>query len=124
LTRSKRSCSCTRHLLVRLARIIAARNTTGGAVNAAQQRRQHRAGVQQVSDQAQRLRLLLPGRLLEIGPLGRDQRLRAIRQHQRQLQPALSALPAQHLQRLALQRVVAAGDRDRRREAVEMGSVS
>jgi hypothetical protein len=82
--------------------------------------------VQQVSDRAQRrrLRLLPPRWRLEIGPLGGDQRLGAIGQDQRQRQPALAALPAQHLQRLALQRVVATGDRDRRREAVEMGSVS
>jgi hypothetical protein len=80
--------------------------------------------VQQVSDRAQRLRLLTPGARLQVGPLGRDQRLGAVGQDQRRLQPALAALPAQHLQRLALKRMVAAGDRDRRREAAEVGSVS
>ena len=53
--------SCTRHLLalVRLARIIA----IGATVEASKQRRYHRAGVQQVSDRAQRRRLrLLPPR--------------------------------------------------------------
>jgi hypothetical protein len=109
-------------------RIITAWNTTGttagGAVYATQQRRQHGAGMQQVSDRAQRRWRGWLGWRLEVGPLGGDQRLGAIRQHQRQLQPALAALPAQHLQRLALKRVVAAGDRDRRREAVKVGSVS
>jgi hypothetical protein len=80
--------------------------------------------VQQVSDRAQRRWRGWLGWRLKVGPPGGDQRLGAISQHQRQRQPALAALPAQHLQRLALKRVVAAGDRDRRREAVEMGSVS
>ena len=78
----------------RLARIIPVRG-----VQAAQQPRKDRAGLQQVGHRAERLgpvRLTL-GSGLKISPGSGDQRLAAIRQHQRQFQDSPPPLPAQHL---------------------------
>ena len=61
---------------------------------------------------------------LQVGPRRRDQRAAAVRQHQDQLQPPLAAHPPDQLKRAALQRVPRPHDPDRRREAIEVGSVS
>ncbi|MGH9259251.1 MAG: hypothetical protein ACRD08_05015 [Acidimicrobiales bacterium] len=77
-----------------MARIIPVRG-----VQAAQQPRKDRAGVQQVGHRAERLgpvRLTL-GSGLKISPPSGDQRPAAVGQHQRQLQGSLPPLPAQHL---------------------------
>jgi hypothetical protein len=47
----------------------------------------------------------LPGAGIDVGPRRRDQALGAIRQHQAQLEPTVLAHPAEHAQRLALERV-------------------
>jgi hypothetical protein len=50
---------------------------------------------------------------LEVGPLGRDQRLAAVGQHQQQLQTAMPAHLAQLLQPLALERMADTSDHHR-----------
>jgi hypothetical protein len=60
----------------------------------------------------------------EICPCGRDEQGAAVRQHQDQLELPAAAHPADQLKRATLQRVARPHDTDRRREAVEVGSVS
>jgi hypothetical protein len=61
---------------------------------------------------------------LQIGPRRRNQQPAAIRQHQNQLQPPTTAHPPDQLKRATLQRMARPHDPDRRREAIEVGSVS
>jgi hypothetical protein len=67
------------------------------------------------------------GRPEKIGPRSRDQRARAVGQHEHQQQLAVPVLPAQDIQRPALERVALAHDGHPLRVAVEvmvMGIVS
>ena len=61
---------------------------------------------------------------LEICPFCGDEQATAVLKHEDQLQLAPAAHPARQLKRAALQRVTRAHDPDRRREAIEVGSVS
>ena len=63
-------------------------------------------------------------RCLEIGPGRRDQRAAAARAREGQLEPSVPAHPAHQLERTALQWMTRTDDPHRRREAVEVGSVS
>ncbi len=59
----------------------------------------------------------------EIGPRGGNQRARAIRQDQNQLQPTLSLKPTEDFERLPLKRMMGPNDRDASRH-LDVGSVS
>ena len=61
---------------------------------------------------------------LRVGPRGRDQGLAPVGQLQQQLHHPVPSHPAQHPQRLDLQRVTRPRDRHRRREVLETGSKS
>jgi len=61
---------------------------------------------------------------LEICPFCGDQQATTVLKHHDQLKLALAAHPARHLERAALKRVARAHDPHRRREAIEVGSVS
>jgi len=59
----------------------------------------------------------------EIRPDGRDQRPRAIGQHEHELERSVAVHPRHHAQLLPRQRVSLPGDPHRRRKALEVGSV-
>ena len=59
----------------------------------------------------------------KIRPSRRDERPRAVRQHQRQMQNASSVRHAVHGQELALQRMAWPNDRDLLWEVMDVGSV-
>jgi len=88
------------------------------------QRVQDSARSQQIVKRSQRAR---PGRFdraLQIRPRRRHHQVAAVRQHQDQIEPAATAHPPHQLKRAALPRVTRPHDPHRRREAVEVGSVS
>ncbi|MGB8477723.1 MAG: hypothetical protein WCE63_02645 [Acidobacteriaceae bacterium] len=60
---------------------------------------------------------------MEVGPGGRHQRLASIRQNQHELQVATAVRVPEHLQRLALKRVVRAGDGHPLGKVLTVGSV-
>jgi hypothetical protein len=59
----------------------------------------------------------------QIGPVGGDQRARAVRQDQDQLQPTPSLEPAENFEHLAFKRMMGPNDRDPSRH-LDVGSVS
>jgi hypothetical protein len=61
---------------------------------------------------------------LQIRPFCRDKEGAAVLKHQDQLQLAPAAHPARQPERAALKRVACPHNTDRRREAIEVGSVS
>jgi hypothetical protein len=61
---------------------------------------------------------------IEICPFCGDQQATAVPKHHDQLKLALAAHPARQLERAALKRVTRPHDPHRRREAIEVGSVS
>ena len=80
---------------------------------------------QQILQRAQSPRCRRPDpTTLQIGPRRRNEHPAAVRQHQQQLEPAMPAHPPDQLKRAAFQRVPRARNPDRRREPIEMGSVS
>jgi hypothetical protein len=88
------------------------------------QRVQDSARHQQIVKRSQRAR---PGRFdraLQIGPRRRHHQVAAVRKHQDQLEPAAAAHPPHQLERAALPRVTRPHHPHRRREAIEVGSVS
>ncbi len=60
---------------------------------------------------------------LEVGPYGRNERATAVRKHEHQMQLIAPMGPAQHGQGPAFKRMTHAGDRNARRDTLEMGSV-
>ena len=93
--------SCTRDLLLNGPAIIPARPLRGGG--SARPRPPWRAAGPTANRSFPPRRRLSDGG--QVGPRRRDQALRAIRQDQAQLEAAVTAHPAQHRQRLALERV-------------------
>jgi hypothetical protein len=88
------------------------------------QRLEHPPRRQQIIKRSQRAR---PGRFdraLQIGPRRRHHQVAAVRQHHDQLEPAAAAHPSHQLKRAALPRVTRPQHPHRRREAIEVGSVS
>jgi predicted metal-dependent phosphoesterase TrpH len=88
------------------------------------QRVQDSARSQQIVKPSQRAR---PGRFdraLQIRPRRRHHQVAAVRQHQDQLEPAATAHPPHQRKRTALPRVTRPHNPHRRREAIEVGSVS
>jgi hypothetical protein len=83
---------------------------------------QHPSHRQQILERPQRPRRRRPS-AHQVRPGRRNERAAAVRQHEQQLEPAIPAHPADQLKRAALQRVPGARDPDRRREAIEVGSV-
>jgi hypothetical protein len=79
---------------------------------------------QQIIQRPQRPRLDRLGSGLQVSPRGRDHQVAAVRQHQDQLELTPPAHPPHPLKRAALPRMPTPDDPDRRREAIEMGSVS
>jgi len=61
---------------------------------------------------------------LEICPFCGDEQATAVLKHEDQIELAPPAHPAGQLERAALKRVARAHNPDRRREAIEVGSVS
>ena len=61
---------------------------------------------------------------LEICPFCGDEQATAVLKHEDQIELAPPAHPAGQLERAALKRVACAHNPDRRREAIEVGSVS
>jgi predicted metal-dependent phosphoesterase TrpH len=85
---------------------------------------QDSARSQQIVKRSQRAR---PGRFdraLQIRPRRRHHQVAAVRQHQDQLEPAATAHPAHQRKGAALPRMTRPHDPHRRREAIEVGSVS
>jgi hypothetical protein len=85
---------------------------------------EHPADGEQILKRCQRPRLRRLGRGLQVGPRRRDQQPGAVRQCHEQLQPAMALHPAGQLKRPALPRMRPSHDAHRRREAIEVGSVS
>ncbi|MBV8868658.1 MAG: hypothetical protein JOY65_04480 [Acetobacteraceae bacterium] len=85
---------------------------------------EHPAGGEQIIQRRQRPRLQCLDRRLQVGPCRRDQQASAIRQRHEQLQPTVAVHPAGQLKRPALPRMPTTDDPHRRREAIEVGSVS
>jgi hypothetical protein len=85
---------------------------------------EHSPRHQQVLQRPERPRRRRVGVAHEICPFCRHKEGAAVRQHQDQLQLAPATHPARQLKRAALQRVTRAHDPDRRRKAIEVGSVS
>jgi hypothetical protein len=79
---------------------------------------------EQISERSQRPRLDRLGRGLQVGPHRRHHQMAAVRQHEDQLQPTPPAHPPHQLKRAALPRMPRPHDPHRRREAIEVGSVS
>jgi hypothetical protein len=86
---------------------------------------EHTAGVQQVRYRPKRCRcgdFRLRGGI-QVGPGRWDERPRAVRQNQNEIQRAVASHPAQQRQRLTFQRVAGSDDRDCGRVPLEVGSV-
>jgi len=88
------------------------------------QRAEDSARRQQILKRSQRARPRRLDRALQIGPRRRHHQVAAVRQHHDQLQPAATAHPPHHLKRAALPRVTRPHNPHRRREAIEVGSLS
>jgi hypothetical protein len=110
--------------------LLAVRTGRLRAVDSAQQSIHHLSGVQQVANRAEavesrrrpRRRAFAEGGW-QVRPGGRDEGACAVRQHQRQMQNASSARGAVYGEKLSLQRMALAHDRDLRREVMDAGSV-
>jgi hypothetical protein len=79
---------------------------------------------EQIIKRRQRPRPGRVGRDLQIGPRRRDEQVASVRQHHNQLQAPAAPHPPHQLKRAALPRVPRPPNPDRRREAIEVGSVS
>ena len=77
------------------------------------------ARAKQVREGGERCGLSV-GRPVQVSPRSRDQRARAVGQHEHEQQLAASMLPAQHLQRPSLEGMTPADDGHALRVAVEM----
>ena len=93
------------------------------ALGNAQHPVQHPPQHRQALKRGQRPRRLPPS-ALQVRPRRRNQRPAAVRQHQQQLQPPPPAHPTEQPKLAALQRMARPCYPNRRREAIEMGSVS
>jgi hypothetical protein len=81
--------------------------------------------TQKVIQRTEKLRTLqYDRRILNIGPVGRDQRLGAVRENEKELQAVGHAGLSQDLQRLPFERVMRAGDGHPFGKVLMMGSVS
>jgi hypothetical protein len=67
--------------------------------------------------------LLCAGRILEVGPVGGDQRLASVRQNENELQAAAHARMPENFQRLSLKWMMWTSDGHSFREVPMMGSV-
>ena len=83
------------------------------------------AKAQEVIQRADQLRILRrAGRTVEIGPLGGDQRLAAVRQDEHELQAGRHACLSEDVQALSLEGMMRTRDGDAFGKLVMMGSVS
>ncbi len=84
------------------------------------------AGLQEIGERPERAR----GRCFrgwarcQVGPAGRDQRAGAVREQQEEIQRPVPPHPPEHPEGLTLKWVVRSDDGDRRRESLEVGSVT
>jgi hypothetical protein len=91
---------------------------------AAQERIGKTAKTQEVIQRADKLRALQrAGRILEVGPIGGDQRFASIRQNENELQSTGHACLSEDLQRLSLEGVMWTSNGHSFREVLMMGSV-
>jgi len=92
--------------------------------NTAQQSIDEVAQAQQVLQRADEFRSAWRvGGVLEVGPVGGDQRLTAVRQKENELQAAPHARLPEDLQRLAFEGMMGTGDRYPFRNVLTVGSV-
>jgi hypothetical protein len=93
--------------------------------NTAQKSIDEAAKVQQIVQRTDEVRSLWcgVGGVVEVGPIGGDQRFAAVGQDEHELQAGRHARLAQDLQRLSLEWVMRARDSDAFRKVLMMGSV-